>query len=97
MDNTVLYVGGAVASGVGAVAFWMLRSLVARVDAGEKDLAAHKLYVAEHYVTQTELTKAVGSLERSIERLIEAVNQNSKETREGFAEIHRRIDTKADK
>lgn len=60
-------------------------------------LAAHKLYVAEHYVTQTELTKAVSSLERSIERLIEAVNQNSKETREGFAEIHRRIDTKADK
>jgi DNA-binding ferritin-like protein len=60
-------------------------------------LDAHKLYVAEHYVTQTELTKAVGSLERSIERLIEAVNQNSKETREGFAEIHRRIDTKADK
>lgn len=60
-------------------------------------LSAHKLYVAEHYVTQTELTKAVGSLERSIERLIEAVNQNSKETREGFAEIHRRIDTKADK
>jgi gas vesicle protein len=62
-----------------------------------KALDAHKLYVAEHYVTQTELTKAVGSLERSIERLIEAVNQNSKETREGFAEIHRRIDTKADK
>jgi hypothetical protein len=60
-------------------------------------LDAHKLYVAEHYVTQTELTKAVGSLERSIERLIEAVNQNSKETRDGFAEIHRRIDTKADK
>lgn len=60
-------------------------------------LSAHKLHVAEHYVTQTELTKAVGSLERSIERLIEAVNQNSKETREGFAEIHRRIDTKADK
>jgi hypothetical protein len=62
-----------------------------------RSLDAHKLYVAEHYVTQTELTKAVGSLERSIERLIEAVNQNSKETREGFAEIHRRIDTKADK
>lgn len=60
-------------------------------------LNAYKLHVAEHYVTQTELTKAVSSLERSIERLIEAVNLNSKETREGFAEIHRRIDTKADK
>lgn len=62
-----------------------------------KALEGHRLYVAEHYVTQTDLTKAVGSLERSIERLIEAVNQNSKETREGFAEMHRKIDTKADK
>ena len=60
-------------------------------------LSGYKLHVAEHYVTQTELTKAVGSLEKSIERLIEAVNLNSKETREGFAEIHRRIDTKQDK
>jgi hypothetical protein len=62
-----------------------------------KGLEAHRLYVAEHYVTQSDLTKAVSSLERSIERLIEAVNQNSKETREGFAEMHRKIDTKADK
>lgn len=60
-------------------------------------LAAYKLHVAEHYVTQTELTKAVGSLERSIERLIEAVNLNSKETRDGFAEMHKKIDTKQDK
>jgi|GEM_PF-1599797 len=60
-------------------------------------LEGHRLYVAEHYVTQTELTKAVGSLERSIERLIEAVNQNSKETRDGFSEMHRRIDTKQDR
>lgn len=97
MDNTVLYVGGAVATAVGTVAFWIFRSLVARVDSLEKDAANYKLYVAEHYATQNDLTKAVASLERTIERLIEAVNQNSKETREGFAEIHRRIDTKADK
>lgn len=106
--STVAGVGGAAATGVFAVLGWMLRRSVAQMDqklqdhdqAIQKradDLAAHKLYVAEHYVTQTELTKAVGSLERSIERLIEAVNQNSKETREGFAAIHLRIDTKADK
>jgi uncharacterized protein YukE len=59
--------------------------------------SAYKLYVAEHYVTQQDLTKAVTSLERSIERLIEAVNQNAKEVRDGFSEIHKRIDQKADK
>lgn len=57
-------------------------------------LATHKLHIAETYVTQTELTKAVGSLERSIERLIEAVNQNASEMREGFRLLQQ---TKADK
>ncbi|CDY79493.1 hypothetical protein BGLT_02274 [Caballeronia glathei] len=59
-----------------------------------KALDAHKLHIAETYVTQTELTKAVGSLERSIERLIEAVNQNATEMREGFRLLQQ---TKADK
>lgn len=67
------------------------------IEALGKSLADHKLYVAEHYVTQGELTKAVEALDKTMQRLIDAVNQNSKETREGFAEIHRRIDTKADK
>lgn len=97
MDNTVLYVGGAVATAIGTVAFWLFRSLVARVDANEKEIANYKLYVAEHYATQNDLTKAVASLEKTIERLIEAVNQNSKETRDGFARMDLRIDAKADK
>lgn len=61
------------------------------------ELSSFKLHCAETYVTQSELTKAVSSLERSIERLIEAVNLNSKETREGFSQLHLRIDGKADK
>lgn len=67
------------------------------IEALGKALSDHKLHVAEHYVTQGELTKAVEALDKTMQRLIDAVNQNSKETREGFAEIHRRIDTKADK
>ena len=63
----------------------------------DRALDAHKLHVAEHYVTQNELTKAVESLDKTMQRLIEAVNQNAREAREGFSEIHRRIDGKADK
>ncbi|WP_207000758.1 hypothetical protein [Trinickia mobilis] len=98
MDWTaVASIGSLAATGAGTVAWWMFRGVVARADANEKDLANYKLYVAEHYATQNDLTKAVASLERTIERLIEAVNQNSKETRDGFTELHRRIDGKADK
>lgn len=107
MDFTTGAVSAA-AAGVFAVFGWLLKRAIGQMDQKLKEqsdalqdqvraLAAYKLHVAEHYATQNDLTKAVASLERTIERLIEAVNQNSKETRDGFAEIHRRIDTKADK
>jgi hypothetical protein len=97
MDSTVLYIGGGLATSIGTVAWWAIRAMHARVSELEKDFSGYKLYVAEHYATQNDLTKAVASLERTIERLIEAVNQNAKETRDGIAQIHARIDTKADK
>lgn len=109
MDYTaVVEIGCAAFAAVGGVfAYLWQRSEAARdgvvrehsesLKTVTKELTEYKLHVAEHYVTQTELTKAVSSLEKSIERLIEAVNQNSKETRDGFAEMHKKIDTKADK
>lgn len=60
-------------------------------------LADYKLHVAETYVTHDGLTKVVSNLNQTIERLIVAVQQNSQETRDGFSELHRRIDGKADK
>ncbi|UCF25198.1 MAG: hypothetical protein JSV72_07280 [Ralstonia sp.] len=99
---------GAVAAGVFAVFGWVLKRSVAQMDQKLRDhsdalqeqiaaLAAYKLHVAEHYVTQSELTKAIESLDKTMQRLLDAVAAGAKETREGFAEIHRRIDTKADK
>lgn len=73
------------------------KRLMLEISAGRDAFANYKIHVAEHYVTQSELTKAVESLDRTMQRLLEAVNQNAKETREGFSEIHRRIDGKADK
>lgn len=73
------------------------KAATAEAEANKTELATYKLYVAEHYVTQNELTKAVGSLEKSIDRLIDAVNRASAETRSGFIQLHQRIDEKADK
>lgn len=67
------------------------------IESLSRALADHKLYVAEHYVTQGELTKAVENLDKTMQRLIDAVDRTSRETREGLSEIHRRIDGKADK
>jgi cell division protein FtsB len=90
MDNTVLCVGGAVATGIGTVAFWMLRSLVARVDANEKDLAVYKLHVAETYVTSSALEKAIDRLSDSINAVFAKLEQMDNK-------FDRRLDTKADK
>jgi methyl-accepting chemotaxis protein len=86
MDNTVLYIGGAVASGIGAVAFWMLRSMVARIEAAERDLAAYKLHVAETYVTSNELGKAIDAFNRSIDAIFTKLDR-----------IESKVDSKADK
>lgn len=63
----------------------------------DKELAEYKTKVAETYVTQNDLTESISRLNLSIDRLIEAVTQSGRETREGLSEIHRRIDGKADK
>lgn len=109
MDYTAAVEVGCLAlTGVGAVfAYLWRRSESSRDDAIKEHtkqiealataLANHKLYVAEHYVTQSELTKAVENLDKTMQRLFDAVTQNTKETRDGFSELHRRIDMKADK
>jgi hypothetical protein len=86
MDNTVLYIGGTVATGVGAVAFWMLRSLVARVDANEKELSDFKLEAAKTFVTSS-------ALEKAIDRLSESINAVFKK----LERIDEKLDGKADK
>lgn len=67
------------------------------IEALKKDLSEHRLHVAQAYVTQTELAKTIDSFERTVERLIDAINQMSRDSKEAFAELHRRIDGKADK
>lgn len=86
MDNTVLYIGGTVATGCGAVAFWLFRSLVARVDANEKELSAFKLHCAETYVTAGELGKAIDAFNRSIDAVFAKLDR-----------IEEKLDKKADK
>jgi hypothetical protein len=62
-----------------------------------QELAAYKLHVAEKYVTQEALTKAVTGLEKAVERLLEATEKSATELRSAIEGIHRRIDQKVDK
>ena len=96
-SGLVVTVAGLFLSGCGVVLWSLYAGVKRQCEETAKELAKYQRHVAEHYVTQSELTKAVESLERSIQRLIEAVDRNSKDTREGLTEIHRRIDGKADK
>jgi hypothetical protein len=95
---------GILASGAGTVLWFLFQGVKidaeaakSAADALKTDLANYKLYVAEHYVTQNDLTKAISSLERSIERLIDTVDKNSQETRDSFGALYERLDKKADK
>lgn len=103
--STVAGVGGTVATGVFAVLGWMFKRYVAQTDQKfkeqndallqhAKELADYKLYAEQHFVTSDELTKAIGNLEGTIERLIESVNANANEMRDWFRLLQQ---TKADK
>lgn len=63
----------------------------------ERKVGELRVHVAETYVTQEGLTKAISSLDQTINRLIETVNRDGEATRAALSEIHRRIDGKADK
>lgn len=69
----------------------------AKLAALEKDLADHRLHVAQSYVTQSELARSIEKLEKTVDKLLDAINQMSRDSKEAFAELHRRIDGKADK
>lgn len=95
---------GVVGPGVGTVLWFLYKSVrddaraaKAQAEAIRGELANYKLYVAEHYVTQNDLTKAVSDLNKTIDRLIEAVNQSSRETRDSIGKLQDRLDEKADK
>jgi hypothetical protein len=68
--------------------------LIAKLDA---KFADHRLHVAETYVTQDSLTKAIDGLNNAIGRLIDTVRVDGEATRTALSELHRRIDGKADK
>ena len=67
------------------------------IDALKRELAEHRLHVAQSYVTQTELARTIENLDKTIARLSDAIGQMSRDSKESFAELHRRIDGKEDK
>jgi septal ring factor EnvC (AmiA/AmiB activator) len=84
--NNVLGLVGLFGTGAGTVVWWMFRSLAARVDSTERELAAYKLHVAETYVTSNELGKAIDAFNRSIDAIFAKLER-----------IENKLDTKQDK
>ena len=67
------------------------------IDLLQKELAEHRLHVAQSYVTQSELARTIENLDKTVARLLDAINQMSRDSKEAFAELHRRVDGKEDK
>lgn len=69
-EKLVLYALQAVGGGFCSVLWFNYRLLLAKVDSTAHDLALYKVHIAENYVTQNELTKAVESFNRSVDGII---------------------------
>ena len=84
-------------SGLGTVLWFLYLDVRSTARDAISKLEAHVLYSARTYVTDEGLTKAIANLEKMIGSLVEAVKTNMNETRTGFGELYRKIDTKQDK
>jgi predicted nucleic acid-binding Zn-ribbon protein len=101
MDNTILYVGGAVATGIFAVFGWVLRRSISLLDEKMRahdealqkraeDLAAFKLHAAETYVTNSALEKAIDRFSTSIDAVFKKLESMDEK-------FDRRLDMKQDR
>jgi hypothetical protein len=97
MDLLSAGVGGAVAGAFFTVFGWMLKRSIAqldkKLDAHDESqqrltdaLSAHKLHVAEHYVTNDSLQKAIDAFNRSLDAVFAKLDR-----------IEEKLDKKADK
>ena len=90
-------IGCTAAGGAGSVVWYLFNNLStsskedsrknsAEIAELQKELAAHKLYVAEHYVTSNELSKAIETLSKAIDAVFLKLDR-----------IDGKLDGKADK
>jgi hypothetical protein len=68
------------------VVWWNFKELKKQVDGIQDDQARYKLHVAEHYVTQNDLSKAIDALSRAIDAIFKKLDR-----------IEDKLDLKADK
>lgn len=65
--------------------------------ASDKKVDDLRIYILEKHVTKDGLNEAVSSLKESIKALLDTVTREGTATRDSISEMHRRIDSKADK
>lgn len=70
-----LFVLQAIGSGFCGILWMNFRDLKAMNDATSLALSAHKLHVAENYVTQTDLSKAIDAFSRSLDALLKKLDR----------------------
>ena len=68
-EKILLLVLQALGGGFCALLWFNFREVKSHLKNVADDLAAYKLHIAENYVTQNELTKAIDSLTKSIDNM----------------------------
>jgi chemotaxis regulatin CheY-phosphate phosphatase CheZ len=81
----------------GAAAAKAAEDSAKKIEAVSRELADHKLYVAEHYVTQGALTQAIEGLNNAIQALTSGIRDMNRDFSQKLDSLHRRLDGKADK
>jgi len=63
-----------------------------QVDALEKELSDSKIEALKLFVSSPELTRVMSGLDRTLQQMMNVLDGNSKESREGMNALNKRID-----
>jgi hypothetical protein len=90
LQQIIIYAVQAIVVGFCTVIWFSYRDMKAKLEEQQKDVAAYKLHVAEHYVTQNVLSKALEGLTASLEKFDTSMGNR-------LDRIENKLDSKQDK
>lgn len=91
-SKLVLYLLQVVVGGFCGVLWFLYQDLKKKADGTAKELANYRVHIAETYVTQNELTKAIDALNRAVDAIFNKLDRidNKLDNKQDKIAIHER-------
>jgi hypothetical protein len=82
---------------LGAVLWWIITNTKSKLDTMEKEIAQHKLHVAENYVNHSDLADAMNGIKEVLGGMSRQIFSLTADFKDFSVRVYDKLDRKADK